>query len=127
MIDLFGHGRWRCPKVVHGGIGLTKTERLVNQFEPAHCDLDKSRLREFIWDFSFSNHSLLDVANEAFPWDAQDEFKLLLVAESEVQGRTVEERATLIIRDLKVSERTLWGMHTSGKMPRPIRIGRAVR
>jgi excisionase family DNA binding protein len=28
---------------------------------------------------------------------------------------------------LKVSERTLWRMHTTGEMPPPIRIGRAVR
>ncbi len=28
---------------------------------------------------------------------------------------------------LKVSERTLWGMWNSGEMPKPIRIGRAVR
>ena len=28
---------------------------------------------------------------------------------------------------LKVSERTLWGMWNSGKMPSPVRIGRAVR
>ena len=28
---------------------------------------------------------------------------------------------------LKVSTRTLWGMQTTGKMPPPIRIGRAVR
>ena len=28
---------------------------------------------------------------------------------------------------LKVSQRTLWGMHNSGKMPPPIRIGRMVR
>jgi excisionase family DNA binding protein len=43
----------------------------------------------------------------------------------EAQGLLVDTREAA--RLLKISERTLWGMYTRGQMPRPIRIGRAIR
>ena len=43
----------------------------------------------------------------------------------EDQGLLVDSREAA--RLLKVSPRTLWQMHTTGEMPPPIRIGRAVR
>ena len=41
------------------------------------------------------------------------------------QGRLVGSKE--VAKMLGVSERTLWKMHTTGEMPPPIRIGRAVR
>lgn len=41
------------------------------------------------------------------------------------QGLLVDSREAAKL--LRVSQRTLWKMHTSGAMPPPIRIGRAVR
>jgi predicted DNA-binding transcriptional regulator AlpA len=41
------------------------------------------------------------------------------------QGMLIDSREAM--RLLKVAKRTLWQMHTTGKMPPPIRIGRAIR
>jgi excisionase family DNA binding protein len=41
------------------------------------------------------------------------------------QGLLIDSREASKL--LKVSQRTLWRMHTTGEMPSPIRIGRAVR
>ena len=41
------------------------------------------------------------------------------------QGLLIDSREAA--RMLKISQRTLWRMHTTGEMPPPIRIGRAVR
>jgi len=43
----------------------------------------------------------------------------------EDQGLLIDSRQAA--RLLKVSERMLWSMHNCGAMPKPIRIGRAVR
>jgi predicted DNA-binding transcriptional regulator AlpA len=43
----------------------------------------------------------------------------------ENQGILVDSKEAAKL--LKISTRTLWGMHNSGEMPQPIRIGRAVR
>jgi predicted DNA-binding transcriptional regulator AlpA len=41
------------------------------------------------------------------------------------QGLVIDSKKAAKL--LKVSQRTLWRMHTSGEMPPPIRIGRAAR
>lgn len=43
----------------------------------------------------------------------------------EDQGRLIDSKE--VAKLLKFSPRKLWGMHATGRMPAPIRIGRAVR
>jgi predicted DNA-binding transcriptional regulator AlpA len=53
--------------------------------------------------------------------------ELLSNAAAVVNGRPLVLSAADLARDLRVSVKTIWRLDASGKIPRPIRVGRLLR
>lgn len=94
--------KWRCSVGKKKGVPLSKIQRILMKIhDTARCGEDEwCPIKEFMFDFSFSNSSLPQLIgkNEGFPADSV--FELLLAAESEVQGGSPEDRIHLVTRDL---------------------------
>ncbi|MBN9119038.1 MAG: hypothetical protein J0I06_07740 [Planctomycetes bacterium] len=103
--------RWRCAMSDLDGDVRTRVQHIVEQVGPAAMNLEDPwarcedpwpTIKEFMFDFSFSNYRIPELTGQwdGWPNGSGTVFRLLLAAESEVQGTGFTGRVNLVTRDL---------------------------
>jgi hypothetical protein len=101
--------RWRCAVGTIKDEIRSKVENILKEVGPdvlgdedpwAECPNQWPTIKEFMFDFAYSNYRIPDLTGQWDGWVEGAVFKLLLAAESEVQGTALTGRVNLVTRDL---------------------------